>query len=110
MNVKSFEWQAIDLLVKNVLPPALLSALRLEAEIMSYEYSASGYYLTLRHPGLPADHLVCSEPLVLGIAGGVECGFIVFLGNGELMLECHSDGFTEIPESYREQEVQISTA
>jgi hypothetical protein len=38
----------------------------------------------------------------------VHSGFVVFLENGELTLECHSWGDVQIPESYREESVEIS--
>lgn len=110
MNVKGFEWRAIEFLVKDVLPSAVFSALKAEAELVKCEYSGCGYFLTLRHPQLPLERIVCDRPLVVGTWEGIDCGFLVFLENRELMLECHSFGAREVPPSYREQEVRVHTA
>ena len=75
-----------------------------------YEYTGSGYFLTVKHPGLPADRRTLSDPFVVGIAGDVRAGFVVFLGDGELTLECHTWGELDVPADFRQRQVNVSTA
>ncbi len=110
MDVKDFEWQAIELLVKDVLPAAVVRSLRVEAEFVNYEYSGCGYFLTLKHPAFPVEQVVCHEPSVVGTWGGIDSGFVVFLENGELMLECHSYPPNEVPPGYRDHAVTVTMA
>jgi len=67
-----------------------------------------GSFLSVGHPALPAARVVCSEPLVLGKAGDLACGFVVFLRGGQLTLECHGWG-DAIPAGFRDYDVEVNT-
>jgi hypothetical protein len=84
-----------------------LERLETEATLVSYEYSGCGYFVTVAHSMLPAERMVYSEPPVVGTAEEVEAGFLVFVENGELMLECHSWGVNEVPAEFRDKNVRI---
>ena len=72
-----------------------------------YEYTGHGYFLTIRHLGLPADRRVLDTPMISGRAKGVEeVGFVAFLENHEFTLECFSYG-DGIPEDFRDRNVEI---
>ncbi len=77
---------------------------------VSLEHTGAGYYLTAQHPAVPSDRVVCDRPQIIGKAGDIECGFVVFLEGGELTLECHSCGDNEIPEDLRDRDVELATA
>jgi hypothetical protein len=79
-----------------------------EAEFVGYEYTGSGYFLSVRHATLPKERVVCHEPIVTGSADGITCGFIIFIENGELTIECHSWGDADIPEAFRDTDVQVA--
>jgi len=100
--------RAIRLLASHSLSEETLFALAAMPELHRYEHTGVGYFATIRHPGIPAQRVVCSKPIVLGESDGIRSGFVVFLENNELTLECHSWGPEEVPETYREQDVQIS--
>lgn len=106
--LKGYEARVLGLLASNVLSPAQLEAVVREGEFTSYEYTGNGYFLTLRHSSLPIERLVCSSPTVRGHAAGVNCGFLIFIENGELTIECHSWGQTEMPEGFRDTDVEVA--
>ncbi len=106
--LKGFEQQAVDLLLEGVLPRTTIQAVKDNAELVNYEHTGVGYFLTLRHPALPRERLVCDKPTVIGQSEGIESGFIVFIENHELVLECHSWGADHVPETYRDENVQIT--
>jgi hypothetical protein len=106
---RAFELQAIGIMAEEILSDGQLRALR-DARPSRYEYTGSGYFLTVQHPSLPADAETLSEPAVVGTSGRFKAGFVVFLGNHELTLECHTWGEADVPASFRDQDVSISTA
>lgn len=91
----------------NKLSSVTLTDIFQNAKFVGYEYIGSGYYLTVRHPNLPKNRIVCSKPILIGEAENIECGFIVFLENNELTIECHSWGELEIPENFREKNIEL---
>jgi len=107
--LKPFEASAIRILTKEVLAPELCEKIIAEAELMNLEHTGVGYYLTLRHNALPLFGGACDAPCVMGSSGGLDTGFIVFLGDRKLILECHTWGdVDELPVDYREREVELS--
>ena len=90
------------------LSAAWLGKLEAEATLVSYESSSCGYFVTVAHPMLPAERMVYSVPPVVGTAEDVEAGFLVFVENGELMLECHAWGAKEVPADFRDKNVLVA--
>ena len=105
---RGFEIQVLRLLVTPDLGAPVVESLIREAELVSYKYSGSGYFLTVKHPSLPERRIVCSEPQVVGHFGNIQSGFVAFVGNGELMLECHTWGEVDVPANFREQSVVVA--
>jgi hypothetical protein len=54
--------------------------------------------------------MVFDKPTVLGRAGEVVGGYLVFIQDGELMLECYSAGAIDLPPDFRDRDVQVSAA
>src|SRR5438046_1379249 len=96
--LKDYERRVLDLLAPSALSPQQIEAITREGTFVRYHYSGSGYFLTLAHPSLPKERKVCSQPPVMGHADGIDCGFILFIENGELMIECHTWGAIDVPE------------
>ena len=105
----NFECQVIRLLLGPHVEQAEIDAVLNSATQVSCEHSGSGYFLTVRHPVLAKDGVVYSEPLVMGKSGDLSCGFVVFVEQGELTLECHSWD-RPIPEDFRSRDVEIECA
>jgi hypothetical protein len=105
---RPFEEEVLRLLASPKIGAKAVAKILAEAELVSYEHSAVGYFLTVRHSTLPVARTVISEPIVIGCSGNVKGGYIVFIENGELMLECYSAGEEEIPETFRDQHVLVS--
>ena len=88
-------------------PPQLEAVIR-EGDLVGYDYTGSGYFLTIRHPSLPAERVVCHTPKLTGCADGITSGFVIFIEDGELTIECHSWGDVDVPEWFRGRDVQIA--
>ena len=104
MELTGFEKTAITLLCESILSKEQLSEVLL-AHSISYDYTGVGYFIEIEHSHLPNEKMVCDKPSVFGkdpYTKEIECGFIVFLGDGQLTLECHSyDSYEVFPENYR---------
>lgn len=107
--LRDFELQAIRLMAADTLSADQLAALGEIPIPARYEYTGAGYFLTVHHPLLPQKQQTLSSPAVAGDSGDVRCGFVVFLGDHELVLECHTWGEVDVPADMREREVTIST-
>jgi hypothetical protein len=46
-------------------------------------------------------------PITIGTVDDVVSGFIVFLGEHELTLECHTWGAVDVPEDFRQRDVLV---
>jgi hypothetical protein len=102
-----FEREVVRALVRSHIPPEQLEELLDSASFVSYKHTGVGYFLTVRHPALPHSRIVCNKPMVVGRTQGIECGFVVFLGGGELLLECHSWGDEALPADLRERRLAV---
>ena len=91
--------------------PFEMKVLRLlaSAEVERFDYTGSGYFLTVRNQRLPVERSTLSEPAVVGIARDVQAGFVAFIGDHELTLECHTWGSVDVPPDFRDQPVDVQT-
>lgn len=107
---RRYEQEVITRLCQGALPPTRLTAVLDDAALTDLEYTEIGYFVTATHDGLPSQRTVCNKPLLIGYADGLEVGFVVFLENKELTLECHSWSGDPIPQDMRERAVIIAIA
>jgi hypothetical protein len=107
---KPFEVEVLRLLAQSAISPPELARLIADGKLVAYEHTGVGYFLTVSHQALPAKRVVCHRPFVIGKAGDVGVGFVLFFENGQLLFECHNWGERlDVPENFRELSVQIST-
>ena len=109
-NLNSHEQIVLDILVSGNIPDDILKDIKSAPDISKYEITGNGYFLTIKHPRLPVKRIVCDKPMLMGKCNGIETGFVVFIENSELTIECHGWGDREIPKNYRELEIQIKKA
>jgi hypothetical protein len=102
-----YEREVVTALVSATLPPALVESVLAEATLVSLETTGAGYFLTVTHPGLPVARTFCNKPLIVGRSGELECGFVVFVQDAELMLECHGWGLG-LPDDFRTRDVVLT--
>ena len=106
---RPFEIEAIRLMASGVLSESQMQLLCDAEHPDIYEYTGSGYFLSVKHPSLPVAPRTLSDPPVVGNADEIQAGFVVFLGNGELTLECHTWGSVDVPADFRDRAVVVST-
>ena len=105
--LRDFERQVLRLLVGEALHSDTIDLVCTGNLPTSFEFTGVGYYLTMSDSSLPSDREVLSHPLLVGTHDGVDCGFVIFLGDQELVLECHSWAGDEVPRNIRELPLEI---
>src|SRR5688572_24889701 len=101
IQLAPFEVDVLNRLTENKLPSGVLLRAIQDGEFVGYEHTGVGYYYKFRHPDLPSERRVCDKPMVLGEWCGIQVGFLAFVENNELMLECCSWGDDLIPADLR---------
>jgi len=79
----------------------------LNSPITGYDYTGAGYFLELSSDLLPKDRKTISEPTLFGRSDNFEVGFLIFIENSKMILECHSWGEENPPETIREKTILI---
>jgi len=106
-TLRDFEIEAIRILASEVLSHQQLEGLKRLKVPARFEYTGCGYFLTVADPELPAERRTLSVPPIIGTADDVVSGFIVFLGEHELTLECHTWGVVDVPADFRQRDVLV---
>ncbi len=106
-NLKPHEQKVLDILVSGTIPDDVLRDIKVNPRIVAYDVTGNGYFLTIEHPSLPMDRIVCDKPMLIGECDGVETGFVVFIQNGGLTIECHGWGDKDVPKNYRDSRIRI---
>lgn len=106
--LKGFEIDVLQRLGGRLLSPSQILRLSEEGEVVELDFTGTGYFLTLRHGSLPDERVVLDKPVISGIVGDLLTGFVAFIENGDITLECHSFGGDAVPESFRESDVRIT--
>src|SRR3954466_265243 len=86
--LREYEKTVVHLLTSSVLSPQQLNAVIREGKLVEYDYTGSGYFLTIKHADLPIVRIVCDTPKFTGSADGIISGFVIFIQDGELTIEC----------------------
>jgi hypothetical protein len=107
---KDFEIEVMKVLLARAFKSEEIDLLARECMDVEYEDTGVGYFLTVCHPTLPLARMVFSEPSVTGRAGELDCGFVVFIEDGELTFECHDWGSDPVPEGFRDQDVKVTVS
>jgi hypothetical protein len=106
--LREYEKTVVHLLTSNVLSSQQLDDVIREGQLVEYDYTGCGYFLTIKHADLPIARVVCDTPQLTGSADGIISGFVIFIEDGELTIECHSWGDVDIPEWFRDRDVQVA--
>ncbi|MEK7724776.1 MAG: hypothetical protein AAB336_10535 [Acidobacteriota bacterium] len=106
--LNEYEKKVIKLLISNIFSSNEIEEIIKNSKFVGLEDNAgSGYFITIHHANFPKDYLVCSIPTIIGEFDDVNCGFVIFLENNELTLECHSWGEKDLPQDFRKKDIQL---
>ena len=108
LKIQDFEREALSVLCAAALPSSTLHAALNKPREIRCKFTGAGYFLEIDHEEIPAGRVVCSEPCVTGLYQGKTVGFVAFVEEGVMTLECHDYGHGGILEEIRYGVVQIS--
>jgi hypothetical protein len=108
--LKDFEKKVIALLTFGLFTYADVLEISREAELVEIDHTGVGYFLTIRHPRFSQERHVYSKPIVIAEVPSGTLGFVVFIENGKLTLECYSWGPEKVSKDIRETDVQVDPA
>ena len=103
---RQFEEEIIRKLASPVLGEGLVEDVLADGEFVSLDYTGVGYFLTVRHPGLPIKRVPPSGLGAVAEAGGISGIYLVLLDASELTLECASTE-SVFPADFRDQDVRV---
>ena len=106
MKLKKFEFEVLRILLSG---HPLLDHFNDEQKDFdaSVEETGYGYYLTIKDQQIPQERRVFDKPFFVGINdAGNEMGFILFVENNELTIECHGFG-DPLPINLREKNIYL---
>ena len=106
MKLTKYEIEVLHLMLSDKFSTEELNSI-LNSPIIGYNYTGAGYFLELINDIIPKDRKTISEPTLLGRAANFEVGFLIFIENSKLTLECHSWGEENPPESVRDMSINI---
>ena len=109
MKVELYEQEVLKILCNEVIPNSVLHDIIVNPESINCKFTGEGYYLDIKHKEVPIDRIVCDKPIVIGQYQEQEVGFIVFIENGMISLECYNYSNKGIPKEIRNGSVKIST-
>jgi hypothetical protein len=106
--LKKFEQEVVSHLLKDKVTTDELQKVLSECSIQSYDFTGAGYFLDLSCKDLKLVKQTIDEPLVTGKNNGIEVGFLLFVDNEEITIECHGWGGGNLPENIRELDFLIT--
>ena len=108
MILKEAEKLIIRLMLKSVFTEQEISNILSKNSITNYQFTGIGYFLEFSNPLFPQDRVVLSEPDITGETADLQLGFVLFLENKILTLECHSLGGEQVPKDIRSRKIELT--
>ena len=106
MELKDHEKVVIGIFLSHVFSSELIEKIKNTPDISDYYVTGNGYFLTVKHPDLPSERAVYSDPIIIGNSDAIESGFIIFIEDKELTIECYGWG-DGLPEDYRDRKINV---
>lgn len=104
---RAYEQTALRLLLRSTLAGDVVEDVIAHAVFEQLDETGCGYFLTVRHAALPTRRTVCHSPIVVGRVDDGTCGFVAFVEDGRLTLECHANGDATVPRGFRDRGAPI---
>ena len=111
MQVEEYEKEILRRLNNDTLSNALLHKVLNHPEKVECNFTGAGYFLDIHHNELPSERMVLSTPVVSAMYQEMEIGFLAFIENHVLSLECynHEGDHKGVPPGVRYGNVQLAT-
>ncbi len=106
MKLSDYEIEVLKLMLKNEFSIKEIYEI-CKSEIRDYEFTGAGYFLKLKNEIFPVNRKVISEPIIIGRTDNFNVGFVLFMENKALTIECHSWGDKNPTKNIRQEKLTI---
>ena len=109
--LKDFELEVLELMLHPHLPEKVWAELVSTYSIEGYNFTSSGYFLKVRSDNVRLSKYLkynaIYKPTVIGVGLGFEVGFILYVEESAVILECHSWSDSNPPENIRDIDIKV---
>ena len=105
--LKTFESEVLRKMLESEYDSKEIESLITSSILIEYHYTGAGYFLTISNEILPVERKVISKPILIGKTEDIEIGFILYLENSTLTIECHGWGEKNPPEDIRNKSIEL---
>lgn len=105
---KLFEKEVVAILARRYLTEKEQLTIFTEGECWLEDDHEAGYFINVRHPLIPKERHVVSEPAVLTEVGECCVGFVIFMENHELSIDAFVWGEANVPPDFRDRVKRIT--
>lgn len=107
MTLTEYEIEVLGIMLKSEYSASEIENLISTSTFSGYNFTGAGYFLELTNELFPVKRQVISEPILLGKTEDIQVGFILFIENKTLTIECHGWGGSNPPKDIRTKKVQL---
>jgi hypothetical protein len=107
MTLNKYEIEVLRIMLISEYSASDIENIILTSTFGSFDFTGAGYFLEISNDLFPVKRKVISEPFLIGKTKGVQVGFVLFLENKTLTIECHSWGIENPPEDIRSHIIEI---
>lgn len=101
-----YEKEVLEIMLQSAFGESDIQSLISSGELINIDYTGGGYFLEIFHIILPRERQVINRPTLIGKTNNIEVGFVLFIENKTLTIECYNYG-DYFPEDFRFREVNI---
>lgn len=106
MNLVQYEIDAIYILLTAKFDKYQIHNL-ITTSVSGFEFTGAGYFIEIQNDLLPIKRSVYSHPMIIGHGENSKIGFIIFIENRTMIVECHTWGEENIQSGIRDQPIMI---
>ncbi len=108
MPLTKYEIEVLRLMLKSEFKSDEIETIINSGVLAIDDFTSAGYFIEISHELLPIQRKVITEPFILGKVEGIQVGFILFLENKMLTIECHGWGVIDLPKDIRSKSMQLA--
>jgi hypothetical protein len=108
MKLTQFETEVLQYLLQNRLEQSEWQALVNNYQITNYDFTGAGYFLDIVCSSIKFEKETIDCPIVIGTVNDLEVGFLLFVEENNITIECHGWSDENLPENIRNLEVSIT--
>ncbi len=107
MKLEKFEIEILKIMIGDRLTSNNWCDFLSDYKIIGYEYTGAGYFIKIISEKIELKNEVISAPVPIGKIGELQIGFIIFIEDNNIIIECHSWGMENPPENIRQLDVKL---